>query len=127
MMEELTTVILSGIVWDAIKSGMKISANFLKNKLSNWLLEDSQFAEISKYLQNIPNTYCISEGMIKEYLNTNQELLDILKEVNQYKLKISQKSKGDHNLIIGNHQGSITINNGNTDIAEKDLEIKKNN
>lgn len=109
-MEELTTVILSGIAWDAIKSGIKISANYLKNKLSNWLLEDSQLEEISNYMQNIPNIYCISEGMIKEYLNTNQKLLGILKEAKQKDLRISQKSKGDHNLIIGYNQGPVTIN-----------------
>ncbi len=56
-MEELTSVVLSGIAWDALKKGIKISANYLKEKLSNWLLDIS--APIS---QTIEKNYGLNVG-----------------------------------------------------------------
>lgn len=106
-MEELTSVILSEIAWDAIKNGIKISANFLKKKLSNWILDDDKLEEISKYIGNIPDAYCMSEGMIKEYLNLNERLLDILKESKPVGWHISQTIEKNNGINIGVSNGTI--------------------
>ncbi len=128
-MEKLTTVVLSGIVWDAIKKGINISANYLKGKLSNWFLDDEKLKEISECVQNIPEAYCISEGMVKEYFNLNERLLEILKETKQKNSNISQKIKGDNNVTIGSMtDGMINFSmNRNTDIDEKKLKIDEKN
>lgn len=78
-MEELTTVVLSGIAQDAIKQGITISANYLKKKLSNWLLDDEKLEEISECMGNIPKEHYSSKKEIKEYLDLNKSLIDILK------------------------------------------------
>lgn len=129
-MEELTTVILSGVIWDAMKKGINISANYLKKKLSNWLLDDKKLEEISEYIQDIPDSYRISEGMLREYLNLNEQLLDILKETKQKNPRISQKSKGNNNIMIGNIENEGTMifhENKNKDIEKRNLEINRKN
>ena len=129
-MEELTTIILSGIAWDAMKKGITISTNYLKGKLSNWFLDDEKLEEISECVQNIPEAYCISEGMVKEYLNLNERLLEILKETKQKNSNISQKIKGDNNITIGSIKDVETVSfsvNKNTDIDEKKLKIDEKN
>lgn len=110
-MEELTSVVLSGIVWDALKKGIKISANYLKEKLSNWLLDDDKWEEISHYMGNIPDTYCMSEGMIKEYLNLNERLLEILREAKPISAPISQTIEKNYGLNVGFSTGTIVQTN----------------
>jgi len=43
-MEELTSVVLSGIAWDAIKKGIKISANYLKRYclIGFWMMKNGK-------------------------------------------------------------------------------------
>ncbi len=124
-MEELTTVILSGITWDAIKKGVNISANYLKNKLSNWILDDKKLEEISQCVQNIPDTYSISEGMVREYLNLNERLLDILKETKQKDSHISQEVHINNGFSVNYNPGTINAYFG--DKSEENLEIEKKN
>ncbi len=78
-MGELTSGILSGAAWDAIKKGINISKIFLKNKLSNWLLDDESLDKIVTYLNDTPNVCLQSEGMLKEYINLNEDILNCLK------------------------------------------------
>lgn len=123
-MEELTTIIISGAVWDAIKMTIRPTVNYLKTKLSNWFISDDQLEEIAECVNNIPDAYCVSEGMIKEYLNLNEKILDILKEINNKAPKISQKIKGNNNNVVGT--GTINVYR-NPEIDEKNLEINRKN
>lgn len=120
-MEELTSVVLSGIAWDAIKKGIKISANYLKKILSNWILDDEKWEEISQYMGNIPDAYCISEGMVKEYLNLNKRLLDILKEAKPAGSHISQTIKENYGLNVGLSTGTINQTNYYNEEKPRDI------
>lgn len=124
-MEELTSVVLSGIAWDAIKKGIEISANYLKKKLSNWILDDEKMEEISQYMGNIPDAYCISEGMIKEYLNLNERLLNILKEAKPTGSYISQTIEKNYGLNVGLSTGTINQTNYYNEEKPRDIAGEK--
>lgn len=121
-MEALTSVVLSGIAWDAIKKGIKISSNYLKKLLSNWILDDDKLEEISQYMNNIPDAYCMSEGMIKEYLNLNERLLDILKEAKPMGAYISQTSENNYGINVGISTGTINQNLYYNEEKPRDIE-----
>lgn len=124
-MEELTSVVLSGIAWDAIKKGVKISSNYLKRVLSNWILDDEKLEEISQYMGNIPDAYCISEGMIKEYLNLNEMLLEILKKAKPTGLHISQTIENIYGLNVGLSTGTINQTNYYNEEQPRDIAGEK--
>ncbi len=124
-MEELTSVVLSGIAWDAIKKGITISANYLKKTLSNWILNDEKLEEISQYMGNIPDAYCMSEGMIKEYLNLNERLLDILKEAKPIGSHISQTIEENYGLNVGVSTGTINQTNYYSEEKPRDVAGEK--
>lgn len=124
-MGELTSVVLSGIVWDAIKKGLKVSAIYLKKRLSNWILDDEKLEEISQYIGNIPDAYCLSEGMIKEYLNLNERLLDILKEAKTAGPQISQTNKEVYGINVGFSTGPITQTNYYSEEKPRDIADEK--
>lgn len=124
-MEELTSVVLSGIAWDAIKKGIKISANYLKKRLSNWILDDDKLEEISQYMSNIPDAYCLSEGMMKEYLNLNERLLDILKEAKPAGSHISQIFEKNYGINVGLSTGTINQTNYYSEEKPRDIAGEK--
>ena len=73
-MNELTSGIVSSAVWDLIKKGTSVTKDFLKNKLSNWILDDKSLDKICKYINNTPDVYLKSEGLLKEYINIDEEI-----------------------------------------------------
>ncbi len=105
-MDELTTIILSGIAWDAIKGGIKITANYIKEKLSIWMLEDEKIEKISECMENIPKEYCLSKGMIKEYLDLNKGLIDILNQTQKEDF-FQNIQQVDNKIATGNYFGTI--------------------
>ena len=67
-MNELTSGIVSSAVWDLIKKGTSVTKDFLKNKLSNWILDDKSLDKICKYINNTPDVYLKSEDYLKNIL-----------------------------------------------------------
>lgn len=108
---ELTSIIVSGIVWDAIKNGMSITTDFLKKKLSKWILDDAALEEIKKFVCSIPESYLVSEGMIKEYINLNDKFLELLKTAKPTDIEIDQNVKCNQGIIIGANSGTVNLNN----------------
>lgn len=113
-MEGLTSIIVSGIVWDAIKKGVSITTGYLKKKLSGWILDDAALDEIKEYVCNIPEAYLVSEGMIKEYMNLSERMLSIFENAQSSSgIHINQNVAYSDGLIIGNVPGTLNINNYN--------------
>lgn len=129
-MEGLTSIIVSGIVWDAIKKGISITTGYLKKKLSGWILDDAALDEIKEYVCNIPEAYLVSEGMIKEYINLSERLLSIFENAQSSGMNIDQHVTYNEGVIIGNAPGTVNIHNYNSMEAprptrEKSLSIIK--
>ncbi len=108
-MGELSSVIISGVVWDAIKKGVSITTGYLKGKLSNWLLDDQTIEKIKECVCDIPDAYLISEEMIKAYINSNEEILSVLETAKGPNVSISQNIEHNEGIVIGNNQGTVKI------------------
>ena len=52
-MDFLTATILSGIVYDTLKCGVMLSADNLKNKLTDWLIDQPTLLSIESGLNNL--------------------------------------------------------------------------
>lgn len=116
-MEFLTSTILSGIAYDAIKKGINITINYVKSKLKSWIIDDDAIECITNSLNNIPSTCQRSAGLIKEHLDIDEELQKRLKSINS-SLNISN--------IINIHQNNgITIGENNGEIIFSPNQSKK--
>ena len=90
-MNFLTSSILSGILWDVLKYGMKVNINYLRDKLSDWILEAKKLKKIVELSNNIPDTYLKSESTLKEYLDLNEDIQEILKSTQHNTTVINQQ------------------------------------
>lgn len=109
-MNELTSIVISGVTWDAIKKGVSITTNYLKEKLSKWLLDDAALEEIKECIGNIPEPCLRSEELIKAHIDLDDRILNILKSAKSVKEdgdKIEQEIHGNNGIIIGKNSGQI--------------------
>lgn len=130
-MDFLTSTILSGLAFDAIKKGVNVTTGYLKNKLTGWVIDEVTLKMISDSINNIPAPCCRSSELIKAHLDLDEELQKYLKNV----LPISKK-KNNWNIKIGKGIGvnkgiainnsDVVISNDYVDDAVKRLKIRAN-
>lgn len=123
-MEELFLGILSGAVYDIVKGGLKITGDYLKEKLSNWILSDANLKRVEDAVNTVPHEYLMSEGVFKEYLKI--AIKDISE--NAAPKSMSQYIESNNGIIVQNNSGSISMySNGNQPRATKNkiLDIVK--
>ena len=108
-MGELTSGIISGMVWDAMKKGISITTDYLRGKLSGWLLDDVALEKIKECVCDIPEACLKSEGLIKEYINLNENILSILKSAESRGANIIQNVEKNEGIVAGIING--TVNN----------------
>ena len=108
-MNELTSGIVSSAVWDLIKKGTSVTKDFLKNKLSNWILDDKSLDKICKYINNTPDVYLKSEGLLKEYINIDEEIQKELEFAKYIKPTVSQNIGVVNGNVFGNIEGELLI------------------
>lgn len=118
-MNELTSGIVSSAVWDLIKTGTSVTKDFLKNKLSNWILDDKSLDKICKYINNTPDVYLKSEGLLKEYINIDEEIQKTLEFAKYIKPTVSQNISVLNGNVFGNIEGDV-INNYNNSQKPKE-------
>lgn len=118
-MNELTSGIVSSAVWDLIKKGTSVTKDFLKNKLSNWILDDKSLDKICKYINNTPDVYLKSEGLLKEYINIDEEIQKELEFAKYIKPTVSQNIGVVNGNVFGNIEGDV-INNYNNSQKPKE-------
>ena len=54
-MEELFLSLLSSAVYDIVKGGLKITGDYLKEKLSNWILSDANLKRVEDAVNTVPH------------------------------------------------------------------------
>lgn len=82
-MDYLSASILSGIVYDCIKKGIKISADKLKERLRNWLIEDDLALLLSNELNELQLDDEMSEIAIERKISSSGKLLNLVNNVNK--------------------------------------------
>lgn len=109
-MNELTSAILSSAIWEALKKGIVISKDFLKKKLTQWTLDEKELKKIADYVNNTPEVYRKSEELLREYINLDEEILTILKNVKPTCTVIEQNFQNYSGIAIGVMNGGKVEN-----------------
>ena len=119
-MEFLNAAILSGLIYDGVKTGVAFHYEVLKSKLQDWLIDDSQMQKIYEHLEEVGVNEELSQNAIEKRINSSQLLLELigqvrLRDINQI---VSQTSMVGNNI---NMSGSGTVSIGNI-TTSKDLD-----
>lgn len=126
-MSELTISILSNAVWELLKKGVKLSSEYIRQKLSDWLLNDEQLEKIKDIVNEVPVEYTISEGLLREYLSLNSELVKMLSNIKSSEITVNQHIQNNQGVSVGVMTGGSVYNynavNSPRKIEEKVLKM----
>ena len=92
-MEFLTAAIFSGIAYDMICTGVKFTASTIKEEFKEWAIDDAVASVIADELTKLELSEDRSPKYIEKQLNTSQELLTILEQIQPNQV-INQTSYG---------------------------------
>jgi hypothetical protein len=108
-MEFMTSTILSGVLYDGFVKGVKISAEFLKDKLQGWLFDDKLIEELANKLKQLDLDE-LGQHAIKKRLENNPEIIKCMQNIKQEQSigVVSQNHYGTGDNVAGNK----VINNG---------------
>lgn len=91
----LTSTIISGIVYDGLKTGTSLGADFLKDKLQNWLIDDAQLTRLADQIDEMVLNDDMSEKAITRQLDSNAAIVSLLQQVKpQVNTTITQTHSG---------------------------------
>lgn len=104
-MEPITTVVLSGILYDMMKHGVTITASNLKHKLKDWLVDDVKADLIEQQISTLNLTDEMSERAIEKSISACSALLEVIKVIqpsSQTVITQQHSGTGDNIGIINN-------------------------
>lgn len=96
-MDYLTETILSGIVYDVIKCGVLMTTDNLKDRLRDWIIDDSSLSVLAGELNKLSLTDEMSESAIERKILASSELISLIENI---------KPMAESNTIIQSHSGS---------------------
>ncbi|MFM5271445.1 MULTISPECIES: GapS6a family protein [Aeromonas] len=96
-MEFMTATILSGLLYDMLKHGISITATTIKEKLKDWIIDDSSATTFSDELVSLNLNDELSESAIEKRINQSPKILALLS---------SLKKDSNVTTIIQNHSGT---------------------
>ena len=101
-MEPLTTVILSGILYDMLKHSVSITGQNLKEKLQGWLVDEHQSNKLSSAISDLNLDDEMNELAINRRLMASNDLISILNDIPYYTTTTIQIHSGDGDNVAGN-------------------------
>lgn len=107
-MEFLTGSILSGLLYDGVKSGGELGAGLLKSQLQGWLIDDEKISRMAKLIADAGINDELNSRAIEKRIEASPALLALIKEVNNSNTTVNQSTTVGHN-INNTGGGSITI------------------
>jgi len=96
-MDFLTSTILSGIAYDVLKCGVLLTTDNLKDRLKEWIIDDSSLSMLTGELNKLSLTDEMSESAIERKILSSTELISLLENI---------KPISEGNTIIQSHSGS---------------------
>ncbi|WP_073971018.1 GapS6a family protein [Enterobacter ludwigii] len=104
-MDFVTSTLLSGILYDGFKHGVKITTGFLKEKLQGWIVDDSLLSQLSIKINDL-NLQDYSENAIERKLNESSDIQGILSLIqpcqNNNIGTVTQNHSGSGDNVVGN-------------------------
>lgn len=80
-MEPITTIALSGVVYDMLKNSVVLTASNLKSRLSGWLVEDAIAEKLEDEIAKLNLSDDMSEKAIKRAMDTSDRLLALVGQI----------------------------------------------
>jgi len=96
-MDFLTGTILSGMLYDLIKCGIMLSSDNLKDKLKDWVIDDSTLLTLSSELTKLELTNDLSELAIENRVLASPEITTLIEKI---------QPNSSNNIIIQTHNGT---------------------
>lgn len=94
-MDVITSSVLSGIIYDMLKKSVILSAENLKQRLGNWLIETAQVKQLEVELAKLNVNDQMSEKAIEASIASSEALTSILGHI----------ERSNNNTINQNHTG----------------------
>lgn len=80
-MDFITSAVLGGLLWDAVKVGTPITASYLKDKTQDYLLDAPAVQKIENLRQQLPVDAMQSEEALVTLIEDNDEWQQVTKQV----------------------------------------------
>ncbi len=81
-MDVITTGIIASSVYDVLKNGLKLGAEILKQRLSQWIKEDAVAESVVKELNKLGINDDMSETAITRLLEQSPEIAGLVRDIN---------------------------------------------
>ena len=108
--------IISGVIWDLIKSGVRLTGIAIKEKLQDWILPVEDLQKIADRVNAAAETDKKSAKYIEAYLEEHQDLIDIIKSARQVN-NSGVIVNGDNTGVVYSGDGGIVAPNSHITIT----------
>jgi len=96
-MEFLSSVVLSGFLYDMLKHGISVTANTIKTKLKDWAINEVVATALADEISKLNLTDELSESAIENRINQASSLVGLMGTI---------KKAENVTTIIQNHSGT---------------------
>ncbi|SEA82064.1 GapS6a family protein [Alkalimonas amylolytica] len=109
-MEFLNAAILSGLIYDGIKTGASIGVDMLKTKLRAWTIDDSELSQLAKHLRDAGINEELNQLAIERRITEHQPLCSLIQKIrpSNSEMHVKQASGTGHN-ICNTGDSNITV------------------
>ena len=99
----LTATILSGVVYDIVKTSSKLTLDNFKTKVKGWLIDDTTAQKVVDEINQIDNIDELNETGIARRIEQNQDLMSLLKaiKIDQSLTQVTQIHSGSGDNVAG--------------------------
>ena len=99
----LTATILSGVVYDIVKTSAKLTLANFKTKVKGWLIDDTTAQKVVDEINQIDNIDELNETGIARRIEQNQDLMSLLKaiKIDQSLTQVTQIHSGSGDNVAG--------------------------
>lgn len=95
-MEFITSAVLSGLIYDMLKHQVYLTANNIKEKLKDWIVDEAISNAMEKELHALQLTDEMSESLISKKITSSNELTALIAKI----------KPGSNPTIIQTHSGT---------------------
>jgi proteasome assembly chaperone (PAC2) family protein len=100
----ITATVLSGVVYDIIKTSAILTLDNFKTKVKGWLIDDATAQKVVDEINQISDLEDYSEKGLSKKLEQNEQLVELLKTIklDQSVKQVTQIHSGSGDNVAGN-------------------------
>lgn len=108
----LTATILSGVVYDIVKTSTKLTLDNFKTKVKGWLIDDTTAQKLVDEINQIDHIDDLNQTAIARNIEQNQDLMSLLKtiKIDQSLTQVSQIHSGSGDNVAGDKHVTYKAN-----------------